>query len=66
MIELLQEWPENPILLQILNISKRILKFSISSPLMKIVSGLEILLKKAQEWESFASKKISLQGYYII
>lgn len=60
--ELILEWPEHAVLVQIMQICHRILSFPVTSPLMKVLSGLEMLLKKAQEWESYASKKVSVQG----
>lgn len=46
--ELLVEWPDHPTLKQLVTISERILAFSVVSPLMKFVTGLEVLLQKAQ------------------
>uniref|UniRef100_A0A8C3BNE5 Midasin n=1 Tax=Cairina moschata TaxID=8855 RepID=A0A8C3BNE5_CAIMO len=45
---LLQEWPEHPVLLQLLVVMDRIRSFPLSSPLSKFLNGLEILLAKAQ------------------
>jgi midasin len=59
--ELLKEFLDHPLLLQLITIANRILSFSISSPIMKILIGLELLLKQAQEWEFRASKRVSLK-----
>lgn len=59
---LLVEFPENAILQQISPVCQRIINFPITSPVMKILIGLELLLKKAQDWESYASKRVSLKG----
>lgn len=48
--ELLVLWPENPVLEQLLIIATRILNFSVSSPLVKVLVGLQILIDKAYEW----------------
>uniref|UniRef100_A0A8C0HMH3 Midasin n=1 Tax=Buteo japonicus TaxID=224669 RepID=A0A8C0HMH3_9AVES len=45
---LLQEWPEHPVLVQLLVVMDRIRSFPLSSPLSKFLNGLEILLAKAQ------------------
>lgn len=39
---------------------ERIVKFSISCPLMKFLHGLEVLSEKAQEWEENAHSGVSL------
>jgi len=44
----LREWPKHPVLTNLILIIKRILSFSITSPLMKFITGLELLLSKAQ------------------
>ncbi|XP_029647301.1 midasin-like [Octopus sinensis] len=59
--QLLEEWPDHPTLRQLETISKRILTFPLTSPIMKILSGLELLLYKAQDWESVAAKHVSLE-----
>eukprot|EP00794_Sanderia_malayensis_P000583 gene583-1243_t len=41
-------------------IIERILSFPINQPLMKFLTGLEILLKQTQEWEAYASSRVSL------
>jgi len=38
-----------------------ILNFLIYSPVMKILTGLEFLLKKADKWEAMSPKKYSVQ-----
>nr|XP_015209182.1 PREDICTED: midasin [Lepisosteus oculatus] len=57
----LEDWPEHPALVQLLVVMERILGFSLSSPLAKFLNGLEILLAKAQDWESNASRSVSLR-----
>lgn len=60
--ELLFEYPENEILLLICRIAAQIMEFSVVEPLGKILVSLELLLQKAQEWEQYASKTVSLQN----
>ncbi|XP_057307926.1 midasin-like isoform X2 [Hydractinia symbiolongicarpus] len=60
---LLSQFEEHPALLQIKEIIQRILSFSIYSPLMKFVTGFELLLKQAQNWEMYAGKHVSLRKH---
>ncbi|XP_062980947.1 midasin [Elgaria multicarinata webbii] len=60
---LLQEWPEHPALVQLLVVMNRICSFPLSSPLSKILNGLEILLAKSQDWEENASRAVSLRKH---
>uniref|UniRef100_A0A8C6J801 Midasin n=1 Tax=Melopsittacus undulatus TaxID=13146 RepID=A0A8C6J801_MELUD len=60
---LLQEWPEHPVLVQLLVVVDRIQSFPLSSPLSKFLNGLEILLAKAQDWEENASRALSLRKH---
>ncbi|XP_041950170.1 midasin [Alosa sapidissima] len=57
----LEEWPEHPALMQLTLVMERIQSFSLSSPLAKFLNGLEILLTKAQDWESNASRSVTLK-----
>ncbi|XP_072912476.1 midasin [Hemitrygon akajei] len=61
--ELLIDWPDHPALLQLLVVMDRIRGFPISSPLAKFLSGMEILLSKAQDWEQNASRSVSLREH---
>ena len=45
---MLNEWPDHPVLSVLVKIIDRILSYSITSPVMKFVSGLEFLLARAQ------------------
>ncbi|KAJ7341746.1 hypothetical protein JRQ81_006597 [Phrynocephalus forsythii] len=60
---LLQDWPEHPALVQLLVVMDRIRSFPLSSPLSKILNGLEILLAKSQDWEENASRAVSLRKH---
>ncbi|KFR09321.1 Midasin, partial [Nipponia nippon] len=60
---LLQEWPEHPVLVQLLVVMDRIRSFPLSCPLSKFLNGLEILLAKAQDWEENASRALSLRKH---
>ncbi|GMG16964.1 unnamed protein product [Phytophthora fragariaefolia] len=57
---LLAQWPDHAILQQIVLIADRIRNFEISSPLVRTLTGVELLLRKAQEWEMYAAKAYSI------
>ncbi|XP_052570916.1 midasin [Peromyscus californicus insignis] len=61
--QLLEEWPEHPVLQQLLVVMDRIRGFPLSSPISKLLNGLEILLAKAQDWEENASRALSLRKH---
>lgn len=48
---------------QLVTIVERIQRFPVTSPLMKFVNGLEIILAKGQEWEQIAAKHVSLSSH---
>ncbi|WAR08077.1 MDN1-like protein [Mya arenaria] len=58
--ELQGEWPDHPTLKQLHEIMDRIESFPITSPVMKFLTGIELLLQSAQEWESNASQHVSM------
>ncbi|XP_062606102.1 midasin-like, partial [Saccostrea cucullata] len=58
--ELQKEWPDHPTLIQVTQIVDRILSFPVTSPVVKFLTGLELLLEKTQEWESNAAKHVSM------
>ncbi|XP_062522052.1 midasin-like [Corticium candelabrum] len=58
---LLEMWPENPMLTQLLVIVDRIKSFCVTSPLTKFLAGLELLLQKSQDWELCAASQYSLK-----
>ncbi|CAG8469891.1 6305_t:CDS:10 [Ambispora leptoticha] len=58
---LLEEWPDHAVLLQLYEISIRIQSFVLNSPIAKFLTGLELLLQKSAEWEAYASSRVSLQ-----
>ncbi|TYZ63967.1 hypothetical protein PybrP1_004209 [[Pythium] brassicae (nom. inval.)] len=57
---LLALWPDHAILQQIVLIADRIRNFEISSPLARTLTGVELLLRKAQDWEAYAAKDYSI------
>ena len=61
LIGLLQQWPDHSVLQQLLKIIERILAIPITSPLMKFITALELLLRRAHEWDSYASREVSVK-----
>ena len=57
---LLKEWPENPILTQLKEICIRVLSMPITTPVRKVLTGLELLLARSQTWEETAASFVSL------
>lgn len=56
----LADWPQDPILRELLKLTHRIESFELSEPLMKYLTGVELLLERAQKWEIVAAKQFSL------
>lgn len=61
--EMLQNWPSHPSLVMIKVVISRVLAFSVSSPLIRLVIGLEMVLEKSQEWEKNSHKGVSLMDH---
>ncbi|XP_020530997.1 LOW QUALITY PROTEIN: midasin [Amborella trichopoda] len=59
-VSLLNEWPENVTLQQILEIIDMLLAIPLETPLLKALVGLQLLVSRAQLWEQNASKFSSL------
>lgn len=57
---LLNEFPEHNVLQHLNRLCEKIFRLPIETPIMKLLSGIELLLQKAQDWESYAHKNISL------
>ncbi len=56
---ILKQW-ESPILNDVIFLAQHMLGFRLTStPLMKLLTGLELLLQKTLEWELYASKKMN-------
>ncbi|OLY83069.1 Midasin [Smittium mucronatum] len=54
---LLSQYSDHSVLLQIKSISVNILSLKISTPIAKLLTGLETLLTKALDWENYNSSK---------
>eukprot|EP00897_Mesotaenium_endlicherianum_P007207 jgi/Mesen1/6514/ME000332S05520 len=60
---LLEEWPDHPVLLSLVNIARRVLSLpAASTPVVKALVGVELLLEKAQVWEENAARHVSIAG----
>ncbi|PIA42933.1 hypothetical protein AQUCO_02000406v1 [Aquilegia coerulea] len=55
-LSLLKEWPDHPFLQKILDITEMLLAISLSTPLAKVLSGLQFLLNKAHQLQENAPK----------
>jgi midasin len=55
------EWPEHTVLLKLQEICRRIISFPSTSPVMKLLMGLELLLLKSEDWQKYTSKEYSLK-----
>ncbi|KAI8917537.1 hypothetical protein DFJ77DRAFT_488317 [Powellomyces hirtus] len=61
--ELLAQWPDHAVLLQLAILCERISGFPVTSPVMKLLTGLELLIQKCQDWEPYASRDVSLKPH---
>lgn len=59
---LLELWRDHAVLLELNQICERVASFPISSPVMKFLTGFELLLRKCDEWESYASRDVSIKS----
>ena len=59
---LLNEWENNPILIELIKLVKRIESFDLNDSLMKYLTGLELLVQKAQSWQLVESKMTSIEA----
>jgi midasin len=59
--KLLSIFPENEILMAVARVVGRVKRFDIySTPLGKVMTGLEVILKLAEDWEMHASNRVTL------
>ena len=58
--EVLQLYPGNELLVQVCKVAARISELHTSTPVGKLLMTVQLLLVKAQEWEQFAAKHVSL------
>lgn len=63
--QLLEQWPDHPTLRSIRCIIEKMYTFSITSPVSRFLTGLELLLVKMHQWEDNAHKGVSLSDYIL-
>ncbi|XP_011696637.1 PREDICTED: midasin-like [Wasmannia auropunctata] len=63
--QLLEEWPEHPTLRSIRCIIERIYTFSITSPVSRFLTGLELLHVKMNQWEENAHSGVSMMDHVL-
>ncbi|KAJ1946982.1 AAA ATPase midasin, partial [Linderina macrospora] len=59
--QLLEEWPDHAVLQQIGHMSKQLLLVPVTAPLAKLLAGLEMLYQRAQDWQAYASRDVSIE-----
>ena len=59
---MLNQWENNPILIELIKIVKRIESFDLNDSLMKYLTGVELLVEKAQSWQLIESKMTSIES----
>ncbi|KAF6779511.1 hypothetical protein AHF37_00876, partial [Paragonimus kellicotti] len=61
--QLLHDWPGQPSLIRLLTLRRRIEGFRVSDPLIKFLTGLEMVWQEILEWEKNAAKHVSLMEH---
>ena len=59
--QLLDEFPQHPVLIQLIRLCHRIASLPCDCPVMKMLAGVETLLKTAETWEAYAAKHVSIK-----
>ena len=60
-LALLDRFPENPLLEQVLKVKSRVLALPAGAPLPQLLTGLELLLFSCHEWQKNTHRGVSLQ-----
>ncbi|KAF5403822.1 hypothetical protein PHET_02306 [Paragonimus heterotremus] len=61
--QLLHDWPGQPSLIRLLTLRRRLEGFRVSDPLIKFLTGLEMVWQEILEWEKNAAKHVSLMEH---
>ncbi|KAF8562123.1 hypothetical protein P879_04155 [Paragonimus westermani] len=61
--QLLHDWPGQPSLIRLLTLRRRLEGFRVSDPLIKFLTGLEMVWQEILEWEKNAGKHVSLMEH---
>jgi hypothetical protein len=60
-IQLLTAFPEHAVLLGLLKLCEKVVKLNLmTTPIAKVMAGMEVILRQAQDWEQHASSKVKL------
>lgn len=60
--DLQAQWPGHEVLQLLMRMCHRLLYTSVADPLLKTIAGVQLLLYKAQQWESYAAKHVTLDN----
>ena len=61
LLVLLMEFEEHPVLMKLKAITERVMSFDVESPLMKFLTGIELLWQESQEWEKvYAHRQVKI------
>ncbi|CAM9165037.1 unnamed protein product [Ectocarpus sp. 4 AP-2014] len=58
---LLEDFPGHGVLIQIARVADRVRRMPLHSPLAAVLAGVELTLRKAQDWEQHAHRGVSLK-----
>ncbi|KAJ1742174.1 AAA ATPase midasin [Coemansia sp. RSA 1086] len=58
--QLMEEWPEHAVLQQICDMCTRLLQLPATSPVAKLLAAVELLYQRAQDWQAYASRDVSI------
>ncbi|KAL6927592.1 hypothetical protein ACO0SA_004214 [Hanseniaspora valbyensis] len=61
---LLEKWPENATLAEIIRNSEEFLSFPVETPIARLILKLEQIFTFVAEWEKYASSEVSLANHY--
>ncbi len=64
LLQLLTEFPEQPILELLLKLVRRCLSLPACSPPARYLAGAELLLAKMADWEKVASSRVTLRDFF--
>jgi midasin len=60
---LIERWPDQMVLQDLLERCRAILAIPSSAPVARFLTALELLLPKVDDWQSYASREVSLQKH---
>ncbi|KAJ1918233.1 AAA ATPase midasin [Tieghemiomyces parasiticus] len=63
LVQLQAAWPEQPVLARLRDLVTRLRSQPASSPLAKWLTGVELFLTQAQDWELYASREFALRPW---